>query len=179
MNLQQFQAKLCWTVAGFLIHNHKVLLVKHKKLGFWLAPGGHVEENELPHQAAEREFLEETGVKTRAVGFILDAGNDSENLPNPILTNLHWVSKTNYERRTKEARQTQGDQPTEYKKESHWQKGCEQHICCMYIMAPVAGVEFTQDAEETDGIAWYSLEEITTLDTTQDIKSQITYAFSL
>ena len=34
----------------------------HRKVGEWLAPGGHVEENEDPVQAALREVKEETGL---------------------------------------------------------------------------------------------------------------------
>ncbi len=60
-DLQQYQAKICYTACGALIHKQKALLVKHKKLGIWLAPGGHMEEGEFPHQAAEREFWEEAG----------------------------------------------------------------------------------------------------------------------
>jgi ADP-ribose pyrophosphatase YjhB (NUDIX family) len=32
-----------------------VLLVYHRKLAMWLPPGGHVEPNELPDDAAVRE----------------------------------------------------------------------------------------------------------------------------
>jgi ADP-ribose pyrophosphatase YjhB (NUDIX family) len=34
----------------------------------WLPPGGHVEPNELPDDAAVREVLEETGVRAELVG---------------------------------------------------------------------------------------------------------------
>lgn len=44
-----------------------MLLIWHGKLGFWLPPGGHLEADELPHDAAVREVLEETGVTTRVV----------------------------------------------------------------------------------------------------------------
>ena len=39
-----------------------VLLVHHLGLNRWLQPGGHLEEGELPAQAARREVLEETGI---------------------------------------------------------------------------------------------------------------------
>jgi ADP-ribose pyrophosphatase YjhB (NUDIX family) len=51
-----------WTVATFVIHEGKVLLLWHEKLQMWLPPGGHVEPNELPDEAAVREVLEETGI---------------------------------------------------------------------------------------------------------------------
>ena len=37
------------------------LLHWHRKVGLWLPPGGHIETNEDPMQAARREALEETG----------------------------------------------------------------------------------------------------------------------
>lgn len=41
----------------------KVLLLFHKKLQKWLPPGGHVEMNETPPEAARREVMEETGLE--------------------------------------------------------------------------------------------------------------------
>jgi 8-oxo-dGTP pyrophosphatase MutT (NUDIX family) len=40
----------------------RVLLHRHKRLGIWLQPGGHLDPGEHPSQAARRETLEETGV---------------------------------------------------------------------------------------------------------------------
>jgi ADP-ribose pyrophosphatase YjhB (NUDIX family) len=57
-----------FTVAVFVVHEGRVLLLLHPKLGRWLPPGGHVEPNELPDDAAVREVLEETGVRARLVG---------------------------------------------------------------------------------------------------------------
>ena len=55
-------------VAVFVVHEGRVLLLLHPKLGRWLPPGGHVEPNELPDDAAVREVEEETGVRVRLVG---------------------------------------------------------------------------------------------------------------
>lgn len=40
----------------------RVLLHRHKRLGIWLQPGGHLEPGEAPWDAALRETFEETGV---------------------------------------------------------------------------------------------------------------------
>ncbi len=37
-------------------------------LGKWLPPGGHIEDDELPDDAALREVLEETGMMVRLIG---------------------------------------------------------------------------------------------------------------
>jgi 8-oxo-dGTP pyrophosphatase MutT (NUDIX family) len=42
----------------------RVLLHRHKRLGLWLQPGGHVDPGETAAEGAVRETLEETGVRT-------------------------------------------------------------------------------------------------------------------
>jgi len=42
-----------------------VLLHLHKRIDLWVGPGGHVDDDELPHQSAERETYEETGIVAR------------------------------------------------------------------------------------------------------------------
>ena len=48
-------------------HSKKTLLLKHRKLGVWLPPGGHVNELEDPFEAALRELIEETGFSNEEV----------------------------------------------------------------------------------------------------------------
>src|SRR5215218_4475983 len=57
-----------FTVAVFVVWEGKVLLHLHRKLGMRLPPGGHIERDELPDDAAVREVFEETGVKVELVG---------------------------------------------------------------------------------------------------------------
>lgn len=51
-----------FTATVYIFHDKKVLLHKHLKLNKWLPPGGHLEENETPPEAAVREVKEETGL---------------------------------------------------------------------------------------------------------------------
>jgi len=173
-DLQKFSAKLCYTASGILIVNDKVLLIKHKKLGFWLNPGGHIEKDELPHKAAEREFYEETGIRVRTINLtkILDP-NQSEYIPSPILTNLHWINKKSYDKRIA------SDNKTERIRTKKWPKGCEQHLVYIFLVEPVGDLKFKKNLEETDGIGWFSLKEIEKLETTENIRTEIKYAFKL
>lgn len=52
-----------FTATAYIFHEEKVLLHYHAKLGKWLPPGGHLEPNETPPEAARREVLEETGLE--------------------------------------------------------------------------------------------------------------------
>jgi len=48
-----------FTSTGFVFsRDRKILMIKHKKLGVWLPPGGHIDENELPCDAVVREIAE-------------------------------------------------------------------------------------------------------------------------
>lgn len=52
-----------FTASGVVIACGHVLLVHHKRIGAWLPPGGHIDDGELPHEAAAREVFEETGIE--------------------------------------------------------------------------------------------------------------------
>jgi len=54
--------RYCFVVSAYAVREGKVLLLKHKKLGLWLAPGGHIDEGETPDEAALRELKEEAGL---------------------------------------------------------------------------------------------------------------------
>ncbi|KYH25317.1 RNA pyrophosphohydrolase [Halalkalicoccus paucihalophilus] len=46
----------------YVVNDGATLLHEHEKLGLWLPPGGHIDRDELPHEAATREVHEETGL---------------------------------------------------------------------------------------------------------------------
>lgn len=78
-----------FTASALIIKDKKVLLVQHKKLGVWLYPGGHVEDNETPDETVIREVLEETGVSVEIIGEkdknLADAGADVSVLHHPYV----------------------------------------------------------------------------------------------
>lgn len=50
------------TGSGLVVGPRGVVLLEHKRLGFWLQPGGHIDPGETPWDAALRETIEETGL---------------------------------------------------------------------------------------------------------------------
>ena len=53
-----------FTISTYLLNESltKTLFLMHPKFYKWLPPGGHIEANETPEEAARREIAEETGV---------------------------------------------------------------------------------------------------------------------
>jgi len=50
------------TGSAIIVGPRGVLLLRHKLLGMWLQPGGHVDPGETPWEGALREATEETGL---------------------------------------------------------------------------------------------------------------------
>lgn len=51
------------TVSGFVVHEGRVALHWHRKIGKWLPAGGHIEEGEDPIEAVVREVREEFAIE--------------------------------------------------------------------------------------------------------------------
>ena len=80
-----------FTVAVFVVWEGKVLLHLHRKLGMWLPPGGHVERDELPDDAAVREVFEETGLNVELVGEKREDVEDPVQLHRPAGVQLENI----------------------------------------------------------------------------------------
>ncbi len=80
-----------FTVAIFVVRDGRVLLHCHRKLGMWLPPGGHIERDELPDEAAVREVLEETGVEVELVGERREDVEDPVQLHRPAGVQLEDI----------------------------------------------------------------------------------------
>jgi 8-oxo-dGTP pyrophosphatase MutT (NUDIX family) len=88
--------KIDFTASVYVVFENKVLLHKHKKLGLWLPPGGHIELDEDPNQAALRELKEEAGLDIELVGNpnagIPKSDMQADLIP-PKFLNRHFFSK--------------------------------------------------------------------------------------
>ena len=90
MNNKQFTATL------YLLEPTKVLLLWHKKLQKWLPPGGHIQLNERPDEAALRELKEETGYEATLIGdenIVLNHFN-ATSFPRPYLCLSEIIPET-------------------------------------------------------------------------------------
>ena len=65
--MRKIQKIICVTVY-VMDHQGRFLLIHHRKLNRWVAPGGKIEQQETPDQAAIRECWEETGIRIDLFG---------------------------------------------------------------------------------------------------------------
>ena len=73
-----------FTATVYVVNDGATALHDHKRLGIRIPPGGHVDCDELPHVAAKREVLEETGLEATILGDAPDVpAPDGEALPTP------------------------------------------------------------------------------------------------
>lgn len=134
-----------FTATAYIVDQGKVLLIFHRKLQKWLPPGGHIDPNETPPQAARREAREETGL---AIEFILD-----ENI---------WIDRWNAKSFERPYLCLLEEVPAYGANPAH------QHIDMIYLAKPVGGKEVNNHLE-TEDMRWFSLEEIQELTTDVEI----------
>lgn len=88
-----------YCVNVYVVYQNKVLLRLHEKYHRWLTPGGHVELNETPEDAALREVKEEVGLDVKLYtenkdnfshGFTDDIYRE---LVPPIFMNVHKIDE--------------------------------------------------------------------------------------
>ncbi len=172
--MSKIKPQFCYTASGVLIIDERVLLLKHKKLKTWLTPGGHLEEGEYLHQAAEREFFEETGLKVKAISppDFNQKNEDGSFHPVPISVNLHWISKKNYQFRL----------TGQKKREKNWLKGCEQHLNFKYLLASDVDLSALKQNNESEKIDWFTLSQIKKMpkqEIFEQVRSELILAFKL
>lgn len=82
-----------FTATLYVVHRGETVLHEHPHLDLWLPPGGHLQRDELPHEAALREAREETGLAVELHAPV--DGTDSETarpLPSPMSMMLEDIT---------------------------------------------------------------------------------------
>jgi 8-oxo-dGTP pyrophosphatase MutT (NUDIX family) len=82
--LSQESSPIHVTGSGIVVGPRGVVMLKHKRLGIWLQPGGHVDPGETPWAAALRESAEETGLDVSFAGPF-----DADGVPELIHLDVH------------------------------------------------------------------------------------------
>ncbi|MWV65791.1 NUDIX domain-containing protein [Halorubrum sp. JWXQ-INN 858] len=82
-----------FTATTFVVNDGATALHDHERLGITLPPGGHVDRDELPHEAALREVHEETGFEAELIADRADVdAPNSRALPEPAHLMLHDIN---------------------------------------------------------------------------------------
>jgi len=117
-------------VGAYIVHNHRVLLIHHRKLDLWLPVGGHIEQNETPDDAVLRECREEVGLDVIILNEsdIPSEGNIKKILSVPFCVNVHPV-------------------------------GDHDHCCFFYVCIP-SNPEQLKVNKEVKDYKWFSKEEL-------------------
>lgn len=134
-----------FTASVYIIDKQKTLLIFHRKLKKWLSPGGHIEPNETPPEAAKREALEETGLE---IEFI-----PQENI---------WINRWNANSFERPYLCLLEEIP------AYGDKAAHQHIDFIYVAKAIGGKELCNH-NEVDGMRWFTLEEVDALVPDQEI----------
>jgi len=138
------------TASAIVFDDHdRVLLVHHNKIGLWLYPGGHVDPNEDPAQAAQREVREETGIHTEIISddLFVHPAVTSHAPPFAIIEMDVLDSKV----------------------------GAHRHIDFVYVLRAVSG-DVTAQLGEVSGAAWVPLAGLAELDTPTELPALIEHA---
>ncbi len=87
--------KIDFTVAIFVVHEGRILVIHHRNLDRWLPLGGHIDLDEDPEQAALREAREESGLDVELVGERPPiTGPGTRALIAPRFLDIHRISET-------------------------------------------------------------------------------------
>lgn len=140
-----------YVATGYIYDQHtaRFLLVQHKKLGKWLAPGGHLEAGEEPHAGALREVREEIGRAGRIIDMLAtpQVGTPSvPQLPSPFCVLAETIPA--------------GPHDSEHI-----------HLDFVYVVEINANETLNLSDAEVASAQWFTLEEIANLNTYENVRS--------
>jgi len=138
-----------FTASGVVLSDdfENVLLIRHRKLGCWLYPGGHLDQDEDPVQAAVREVAEETGLTCQVI--------TETRFTHPAATVLAAPFTICVQ-----------DIPADAKTGPH------QHIDMIYVLRPVSGQQ-TPQASEVSACSWIPVAGVASYDTPPELPALI------
>ena len=144
--------KTCIVAGCVIVNKGKILLLKHKKLGVWLYPGGHIEEGEMPTEAAIREAKEETGMGVSLVGRRVLPPLDEKDALEPVQPLLTICENVPYA------------------------AGSHKHFDIVYLARP-SGVSGRPGKGESTELRWIGASEIQKIKTFQNVRHVLKFAF--
>ncbi len=131
--------RIDFTVAIFVVHDGKILLIHHRKLEKWLPLGGHIELDEDPEQAALREAREESSLEVELMGERPPTtGPGTRALIAPRFLDIHRITDTH------------------------------EHIGLIYWARPKGSITAKCATEEHHEIRWCSKEKLDSLQPRMD-----------
>ena len=131
-----------FVATAYVVSGGKTLLIRHRKLGWWLPPGGHIEDGELPDDAALREVREETGLDAELLSPV--AAGPCEAGVRYLAVPLHVQLE---------------DIPNH-----------PQHIDLIYVCRPKPGARESVSLEEAHEMRWFSREDLAGPDVRAEVR---------
>ena len=84
MEEYDFSRPTHYTATVFVFKDNKVLMLMQTRSKYWLLPGGHIEDGELPHEAVIREVKEETNLDIEILQIADDGAKTEIVTPLPV-----------------------------------------------------------------------------------------------
>lgn len=133
------------SVTVYVVHGSTVLLRMHEKYKQWFGPGGHVELDEDPNEAAVREVKEEVGLDVVLwkgnQRFETPEGDDNRQLIPPVGLQRHHTSPAH------------------------------EHVDMVYFASSDSDVvQVAYDGDRSDEWRWLTMDELDGLELRPDVK---------